>query len=154
MLGPMPWWGFVDWADAFGNGVPAGATDGHSAVITLQYVYTLQQAADLFGYFGGQYSYAAQRARKLVRMISELVRQFPNPLFGLFRNMLPSWGVVKNQGDCGWRKSAGLREFSYGHHDGTVGRARHLSATSSVECKETESETRMIPSRYTAIGSK
>jgi alpha-L-rhamnosidase len=24
MLGPMPWWGFVDWADAFGDGQPPG----------------------------------------------------------------------------------------------------------------------------------
>jgi alpha-L-rhamnosidase len=53
MLGPMPWWGFVDWADAFAGGVPKGATDGHSSVITLQYVYTLQQASELFDYFGG-----------------------------------------------------------------------------------------------------
>jgi inosine-uridine nucleoside N-ribohydrolase len=65
MLGPMPWWGFVDWADAFGSGTPPGATDGHSAVITLQYAYTLRQAAELFGYFGGQYSYTAGRCRKL-----------------------------------------------------------------------------------------
>jgi len=70
MLGPMPWWGFVDWADAFGNGVPAGATDGHSSVITLQYVYTLKQAAELFGYFGGQYAYTAERCRKLASALS------------------------------------------------------------------------------------
>jgi alpha-L-rhamnosidase len=65
MLGPMPWWGFVDWADAFDDGQPAGATNGHSAVITLQYAYTLRQAAELFGYFGGQYGYTAGRCRKL-----------------------------------------------------------------------------------------
>jgi hypothetical protein len=65
MLGPMPWWGFVDWADAFGGGQPPGASDGHSAVISLQYAYTLRQAAELFGYFGGQYGYAAGRCRKL-----------------------------------------------------------------------------------------
>jgi len=65
MLGPMPWWGFVDWADAFGDGTPPGAVDGHSAVISLQYAYTLRQAAELFGYFGGQYGYAAGRCRKL-----------------------------------------------------------------------------------------
>ena len=65
MLGPMPWWGFVDWADAFGSGMPPGAMDGHSAVISLQYAYTLRQAAELFGYFGGQYAYSAGRCRKL-----------------------------------------------------------------------------------------
>lgn len=30
MLGPMPWWNFLDWADAFDRGVPPGADDGHS----------------------------------------------------------------------------------------------------------------------------
>ncbi|MCA6453379.1 MAG: alpha-L-rhamnosidase [Chitinophagaceae bacterium] len=52
MLGPMKWWGFVDWNLAFPSGVPDGATDGNSSVITLQYVATLQQAAALFAGFG------------------------------------------------------------------------------------------------------
>ena len=69
MLGPMPWWGFVDWADAFDGGVPPGATDGHSAVISLQYAYTLQQAGDLFAYFGGQWAAASLQCRRLVREI-------------------------------------------------------------------------------------
>ena len=51
MLGPMKWWNFVDWNNAFPNGTPGGSTDGHSAVITLQYAYTLRQAAQLFDYF-------------------------------------------------------------------------------------------------------
>ncbi len=52
MLGPMDWWSFVDWNDAFPGGIPDGATDGHSAVVTLQFANTLLQAADLFAYFG------------------------------------------------------------------------------------------------------
>lgn len=52
MLGPMPWWNFVDWNDQFPGGTPDGANDGNSAVITLQYIYTLRQAAALFDYFG------------------------------------------------------------------------------------------------------
>lgn len=52
MLGPMKWWNFVDYTDVFQSGVPDGATDGNSSVITLQYIYTLQQAADLYAYFG------------------------------------------------------------------------------------------------------
>ncbi|HTR32017.1 MAG TPA: family 78 glycoside hydrolase catalytic domain [Puia sp.] len=71
MLGPMPWWGFVDWADAFEGGSPPGASDGHSAVISLQYAYTLNQAAELFDYFGGQYGYTAQRCRKLAGSINK-----------------------------------------------------------------------------------
>jgi hypothetical protein len=52
MLGPMKWWSFVDWNDAFPGGTPPGANDGNSAVITLQYAYTLRHAAELFDYFG------------------------------------------------------------------------------------------------------
>lgn len=75
MLGPMPWWGFVDWADAFGDGQPPGAADGHSAVITLQYAYTLRQAAEVFEYFGGQYRYTAERCRKLAADLGREVYQ-------------------------------------------------------------------------------
>lgn len=68
MLGPMDWWSFVDWDDAFRGGIPDGATDGHSSVITLQYAYTLHQAAALFSYFGrGE---AAVRYRKLADELS------------------------------------------------------------------------------------
>jgi hypothetical protein len=52
MLGPMKWWNFTDWNNAFANGVPDGAVDGNSSVVTLQYVYTLQQAAKLFAGYG------------------------------------------------------------------------------------------------------
>ena len=52
MLGPMKWWSFVDWNNSFPGGTPDGAMDGNSAIITLQYVNTLQQAAELFAFFG------------------------------------------------------------------------------------------------------
>jgi len=52
MLGPMKWWNFTDWNTAFDFGVPDGATDGNSSIITLQYAYTLQQAAKVFNHFG------------------------------------------------------------------------------------------------------
>ncbi|MFC6099626.1 alpha-L-rhamnosidase-related protein [Olivibacter domesticus] len=63
MLGPMKWWNFVDYTDVFPNGVPDGATDGNSSVITLQYVYTLQQAAKIFEYY--HKSVAAQHYKNL-----------------------------------------------------------------------------------------
>ncbi|MBN1999449.1 alpha-L-rhamnosidase, partial [candidate division KSB1 bacterium] len=59
MLGPMPWWHFVDWPDQWAwseerriGGVPPGAGDGHSSNITLQYIYALNYAAGLFNAFG------------------------------------------------------------------------------------------------------
>ena len=47
MLGPMPYWNYVDWTPRWPRGVPPGANDGHSATISLLYAYALQQAADL-----------------------------------------------------------------------------------------------------------
>jgi hypothetical protein len=47
MLGPMPYWNYVDWTPRWPNGVPPGATDGHSATISLLYAYALGQAAAL-----------------------------------------------------------------------------------------------------------
>ena len=62
MLGPMTWWGFVDWNRKFPNGVPDGATDGNSSVITLQFAYTLQQAALLFDHFNQKVEASNYRA--------------------------------------------------------------------------------------------
>jgi len=50
MLGPMPWWNFVDWS--YPRGVPPGADDGHSSIITLQYIYVLNYAAEMAEAFG------------------------------------------------------------------------------------------------------
>jgi len=51
MLGPLTWWNFVDWDNFDSWGVPPGADSGNSSIITLQYAYTLNQAADLFRAF-------------------------------------------------------------------------------------------------------
>lgn len=51
MLGPLTWWNFVDWDNFNGWGTAPGADTGSSSIITLQYAYTLRQAADLFDYF-------------------------------------------------------------------------------------------------------
>lgn len=54
MLGPMTWWNFVDWDNFNGWGTAPGADNGNSSIITLQYAYTLNQAADLFKAFNHQ----------------------------------------------------------------------------------------------------
>ncbi|MEO7119815.1 MAG: alpha-L-rhamnosidase C-terminal domain-containing protein, partial [Ginsengibacter sp.] len=58
MLGPMPYWNFVDWAKQWpwtgsenGSGVPDGTKTGNSSILTLQYVMALQKGADLYNYF-------------------------------------------------------------------------------------------------------
>jgi alpha-L-rhamnosidase len=53
MLGPMKWWHFTDWSKGFtGMGVPPAAENGNSAILSLQYAYTLTQAAELYQHFG------------------------------------------------------------------------------------------------------
>ena len=50
MLGPVEWWNFVDWVNSKGweNGNPPAAHNGNSSILSLQYVYTLEKAADVF----------------------------------------------------------------------------------------------------------
>lgn len=55
MVHRTPWWNFTDYADDFALGIPDGADDGESALITLQYVYALQNAAEMFRYLGEEY---------------------------------------------------------------------------------------------------
>lgn len=45
LLGPMPWWNFVDWS--YEGGVPPGGRTGGSTVLTLQLVLALREAAEL-----------------------------------------------------------------------------------------------------------
>jgi hypothetical protein len=63
MLGPMPYWNFVDWADRWNRGVPAGADDGHSATVSLLYAYALDRAAVLESELGVPGTAQAYRAR-------------------------------------------------------------------------------------------
>jgi hypothetical protein len=85
MLGPMPWWSFVDWNNAFPGGTPDGAMDGHSAIITLQYVNTLQQAAELFAAFG-RAAEAAHYARLAEKLRNATYRQCFDAAKGVMAN--------------------------------------------------------------------
>jgi alpha-L-rhamnosidase len=46
LVGGAPWWNYVD-SPAFPRGVPPGADDGNSVVVSLQFAYALRQAAEL-----------------------------------------------------------------------------------------------------------
>lgn len=52
MVTDLEWWNFTDWAQGFSNGIPPGADNGYSANVALQYIDALQNAADIFKYFG------------------------------------------------------------------------------------------------------
>ncbi len=71
MLGPLEWWNFTDWTKGFQNGIPPGADDGHSANVSLQYVYALQNAAEIYRHFhwddtADRYEALAQKIQKAV----------------------------------------------------------------------------------------
>lgn len=73
LLGPLSDWNFVDWCDEWGMGVPPGAKEGGSSIITLQFVLALQAAAELFGscspdtYTANGYCVLAQKTLTAVR---------------------------------------------------------------------------------------
>ncbi len=72
LLGPIPWWPFVDWATEWFEGTAPGGRDGHSVMISLQFAYALQRAAELEETFG-QASEAA-RYRDLSDKLIEAAR--------------------------------------------------------------------------------
>lgn len=71
LLGPMRWWNYVD-SPAFERGVPPGAEDGHSAVISAQFAYTLRLAAELERALGE--APLAARADSLAEVLGEAMR--------------------------------------------------------------------------------
>ncbi|MCC6724680.1 MAG: alpha-L-rhamnosidase N-terminal domain-containing protein [Saprospiraceae bacterium] len=57
IMGGTEWWNFVDWAWPWSDeerigGVPPGVAKGGSSILSLQFAYTLRQAADIFEFYG------------------------------------------------------------------------------------------------------
>jgi alpha-L-rhamnosidase len=70
MLGKTGYWNFVDWSFS-PKGIPAGGMDGNSSILSLQYVYALEQAAELLAYSNqqqraGHYRSLAQKIKRTV----------------------------------------------------------------------------------------
>jgi hypothetical protein len=85
MVGPVPWWPFVDWARGWERGVPPGGTEGHSTVISLLFVYALERAAELEDRLG--VSGLADHDRMLAKKVRDAVRSRAwDPARGLFRD--------------------------------------------------------------------
>ncbi len=81
MLGKMEWWNFVDWAEEWPwnmnksiGGVPQGTLDSHSSILTFQYAYSLNLAAEVFDYYGKtiQAQHYKQLATKIAKSAFEL----------------------------------------------------------------------------------
>ena len=73
ILGPMPWWNYVDAARGFARGTPPGSDDGHSIVITLQMLYVLDYALELAETFGEMRD--AETYRELIEVLKESIFQ-------------------------------------------------------------------------------
>ncbi|RLD57483.1 MAG: alpha-L-rhamnosidase [Bacteroidetes bacterium] len=119
MLGPLEWFNFADWTDGFMVGSPPGSDLGHSALISLNYVYALDRAAELFNWFAEldnspelahraqEYLLQAERTRKAVYnlcfdyssgLLSDLPMDDPtrNELYkdGVFSQHTNIWGLL------------------------------------------------------------
>jgi hypothetical protein len=79
LLGKVEYWNFVDWADEWPwiaknriGGVPKGGSDdGQSSILTMQFAYAAQRAAELYEHFkeplqGEKYRQLAQNLTKAV----------------------------------------------------------------------------------------
>jgi hypothetical protein len=69
MLGPLPWWNFVDWVSPYPSGEPIAAKIGNSSVVTLQYVYLLEMMEEMFDAFDRHIE--AQHFRKISDLLKE-----------------------------------------------------------------------------------
>ena len=70
LLGPMPYWSFVDWPDAWPwdndervGGEPPGARTGGSSILSLQYAIALDTGAELSRAFGREAEATARAAQ-------------------------------------------------------------------------------------------
>jgi hypothetical protein len=85
MLGPMPYWNYLDWAQGWRLGEAPGADDGHSAAISLLYAYALQRAAAMEDDVGMRGAGGAYRARADSVLQATRARAW-DPARGLFRD--------------------------------------------------------------------
>jgi len=69
LLGPLVWWNFVDWS--YDGGVPPGAKEGNSSVVSLQFIDSLLDASEMEKEAGN--SYYAVRYKKLAEGIKKAV---------------------------------------------------------------------------------
>ena len=85
LVGASPWWGFVDWAQAWERGVPPGGESGRSVAVSLQYVYALDRAAELEDALGVRAVAASYRARAALVRAAVRARAW-DPTRRLFRD--------------------------------------------------------------------
>jgi alpha-L-rhamnosidase len=95
MLGPMPYWNYVDWTNPWDRGVPPGADNGHSTTISLLYVYALERAAEMEAGNGRREAGSGYRAQAEAVRAAVRARAW-DPKRGLFRDA-PDTGAYSQQ---------------------------------------------------------
>ena len=91
LLGKLPWWNFVDWNKDFRSGVPPQEADGQSAILTLEFVNALHEAADLETALGN-----AERARHYTQLASRLTKNVMARCWDSNRHLLADTPARKN----------------------------------------------------------
>lgn len=89
LVGPMPWWNYLDWAKNYPNGIPPGGGKGHVVAFSLQFVLALQQASEMERALGRPAE--AERCKELAeRLITSLRAKAWDEDRGLFADSLES----------------------------------------------------------------
>jgi hypothetical protein len=85
LVGRVPWWPYVDWVPQWPEGNPPQAKDGHSTLISLQFAYALDRAAELEDALGQKGE--AERDRRLADSLRAAARARAwDPARELFRD--------------------------------------------------------------------
>ena len=77
LLGPMPWWNYVDWVEGWQGGRPPSEPDVMPASIHMQWLLALQYAADLEEALGEKV--LAARCREKAARLAQAVARFWSP---------------------------------------------------------------------------
>jgi len=83
LLGKLQWWEFGDWTADYRDGVPPQDADGGSALLTLQFVEALRDAAEMEAQFGSQ-ERAAQYRAMIQKAGAALNRENWDAQYGLY----------------------------------------------------------------------
>jgi glycogen debranching enzyme len=74
LTGPIDWWAYADWCVDWKSGVPPGGLEGNSALFTLHYSYSLQNAAKIYRFIGKEHlaDMYEKQAKKLTESVNQL----------------------------------------------------------------------------------
>ena len=73
LIGRLEWFNFADWTDGFLVASPGGVDDGNSALVSLNLIYALDRASDLFAHFN--YDYKSKKYKERADKIRSAVYQ-------------------------------------------------------------------------------